>query len=150
MFVQTCQLEAVRQDLMRERVDKLAGLMLDLTEDLAANNVTNQSLTAALVQLRADLLRISTQHVAEAANALRAVASESGGPGGSNGAAKDHAAAATRMIRDGRYDIAVQAASLAIVPWLLQGDRSCDLRGERGAGFPDACGPQRGHATRCR
>jgi len=92
VFVQSCQLEAVRQDLMRERVDRLAGRMLDLTEDLAANGVTNQSVTAALVQLRADLLRISAQHVAEAANALRALASESTEPGGGNGAAKDHAA----------------------------------------------------------
>jgi hypothetical protein len=31
VFVQTCQLEAVRQDLMRERVNQLAGRMLDLT-----------------------------------------------------------------------------------------------------------------------
>ena len=92
VFVQACQLEAVRQDMMRGRVNKLAGLMLDLTEDLAANNVTNQSLTADLVQLRADLLRISTQHLAEAANALRALVSETGGPGGGNGAAEDHAA----------------------------------------------------------
>ncbi|MFT5108481.1 MAG: hypothetical protein ACI9UA_004125, partial [Pseudoalteromonas tetraodonis] len=91
VFVQTCQLQAVRQDLMRERINKLAGRMLDLTQDLAANKVTNPSVTAALVQLRADLLRISEQHVAEAANALRALASESNGPGGDNGAANGHA-----------------------------------------------------------
>jgi hypothetical protein len=92
VFLQSCQLEAVRQDMMRDRLNNLAGEMLHLTQDLAANGVTNQSVTASLVQLRADLLRISAQHVAEAANALRALASESNGPGGDSGAAKDHAA----------------------------------------------------------
>ena len=92
LFVQNCQLQAVRQDLMRERVDKLAGRMLGLTQDLAANNLTNPSLTASLVQLRIDLLRILEQHVAEAGNALRALASESNGSGEDNDAAKDRAA----------------------------------------------------------
>ena len=92
VFVQSCQLEAVRQDMMRERLNKLAGEMLHLTQDLAANGVTSQSVTASLVHLRADLLRISAQHVGEAANALRALASESNVPGGGSGAAKDHAA----------------------------------------------------------
>ena len=91
VFVQSCQLEAVRQDMMRDRLNNLAGEMLHLTQDLAANGVTNQSVTASVAQLRADLLRISAQHVAEAANALRALATESNGPGGGNGAAKDHA-----------------------------------------------------------
>lgn len=91
VFIQTCQLEAVRQDLVRERVDKLAGRMHDLTEDLAANSVTNKSLTASLVQLRSDLQRISASHISEAANALRALASESGEGNGSNGSAKAHA-----------------------------------------------------------
>ncbi|MBT7069189.1 MAG: hypothetical protein HN919_23035, partial [Verrucomicrobia bacterium] len=91
VFVQSCQLEAVRQDMMRDRLNNLAGEMLRQSQDLAANGVTNQSVTAALVQLRADLQRISAEHVAEAANALRALASESADPGGSNRAAKDHA-----------------------------------------------------------
>jgi len=92
VFIQTCQLQAVRQDMMRETLNKLADRISDLTQDLAANGVTNQSVTASLIQLRADLLRISAQHVAEAANALRALTGESNGPGGGNGAAKDHAA----------------------------------------------------------
>ena len=91
VFVQSCQLEAVRQDMTRDRVNDLAGEMLHMTEDLAANSVTNESVTAILVQLRADLMRISAEHVAEAANALRALASESGGPGGDHRAAKAHA-----------------------------------------------------------
>ena len=92
VFVQACQLQAVRQDLMRKRVSQLAGRMHDLTQDLAANGGTDPSVTASLVQLRADLQRISEQHIAEAANALRTLASESNGSGEDNGAAKDRAA----------------------------------------------------------
>ena len=91
VFVQTCQLEAVRQDLMRGRVNKLAGRMLDMTEDLAANGVTNESVTASLVQLRSALLIISAEHIAKAADALRTLASESRGEG-RNGSGHDHAA----------------------------------------------------------
>ena len=91
VFVQTCQLEAVRQDLMRERVNKLAARMLELTEDLAANGVTNQVLTASLVELRSDLLAIAVTNVSQAASALRALASESTGKG-TNGSAEAHAA----------------------------------------------------------
>jgi hypothetical protein len=88
VFVQTCQLEAVRQDLMRERLKALAGQMLDLTDDLAANSITNAALTASLVNLRSELVIVSTGHVAEAASALRELAGESsskvseGGKGG--------------------------------------------------------------------
>ena len=76
VFVQTCQLEAVRQDLLRERVDKLAGRMQELSKDLTANNVTNQSLTATLVQLRTDLQRISAQHVTETGDAITELVAE--------------------------------------------------------------------------
>lgn len=85
VFVQTCQLEAVRQDLMRERLKALAGQMLDLTEDLAANSITNAAMTASLIQLRSELVIIATGHVAEAASSLRDLASESGGKAGKGG-----------------------------------------------------------------
>ncbi len=85
IFVQTCQLEAVRQDLMRERLKLLAGQLLDLTDDLAANSITNALLTASLVQLRSNLVVVSTEHVSQAASSLRDLASETGGTAGKGG-----------------------------------------------------------------
>jgi hypothetical protein len=79
VFVQTCQLEAVRQDMMRERLQTLSAGMHELTEDLAANAITNQSMTATLLALRTDIMTISTQHVAQAASALRSLAGVSSG-----------------------------------------------------------------------
>ncbi|HAS52064.1 MAG TPA: hypothetical protein DCS21_10125, partial [Gammaproteobacteria bacterium] len=93
IFIQTCQLEAVRQDLMRERIKKLAASMDELTQDLAANSITNLALTASLDQLRSDLLVISDQHVSEAAAAMRALASDSA----RKGADTAHAHAAQRV-----------------------------------------------------
>lgn len=82
IFIQTCQLEAVRQDLIRERIRKLSAGMGDLAEDLVANGITNLSMTATLEQLRADLHVISDTHVSEASTAMRALASESVKKGG--------------------------------------------------------------------
>lgn len=88
IFWQTCRLEAVRQDLMRERVKEMAAEMLDLTDDLAANSITNQTMTAALDQLRTDLLGIADEHVARAATALRQPVSQQD----TSGSDKAHAA----------------------------------------------------------
>lgn len=82
VFIQTCQLEAVRQDLMRERLDRLAARILDLTEDLAANRVDDPALTGTLERLRSDILEIAAKHVSLAADALRTLSGESGRPGG--------------------------------------------------------------------
>jgi len=78
VFIQTCQLEAVRQDLMREGLGKLAGQIHSLTSDLAANGVTNQSLIVSLEELRSNVLAISSNNLSRSASALRALASESG------------------------------------------------------------------------
>jgi len=91
VYIQTCQLEAVRQDMMRDRLNKLSGEMLNLTEDMTANGVTNQAPIASLVQLHADLQRISADHVSGAASALRALAGESDSKG-------DHAVALARAV----------------------------------------------------
>jgi DNA-binding FrmR family transcriptional regulator len=86
VFIQTCQLEAVRQDLMRERLGVLTGRMHDLMEDLAANNITDKSETATLARLHSDLQTVAEEHVGRAASALRALArvsnkaASSGGP----------------------------------------------------------------------
>ncbi|MBC8373094.1 MAG: hypothetical protein H8E53_05830 [Planctomycetes bacterium] len=86
VFVQTCQLEAVRQDLMRERLGVLTARMHDLMEDLAANNITDKSETATLAGLHSELQTVAEKHVGRAASALRALAgasnkaASSGGP----------------------------------------------------------------------
>jgi hypothetical protein len=85
VFIQTCQLEAVRQDLMRERLGVLVGRMHDLMEDLAANNITDKSETQTLARLHSELQTVAEKHISSAASALRALAgssnnASSGGP----------------------------------------------------------------------
>ena len=70
-FIQTCQIEAVRQDLMSERLGAIKQGIQNLMDDLAANNITDQSVTAILVSLHSDLQRIADEHVGGAANSLR-------------------------------------------------------------------------------
>jgi len=71
LFIQTCQLEAVRQDLMRERLNALRRQMNDLVEDLAANNISDTEQSNLLVQLSSDLQAIANEHVGRAASMLR-------------------------------------------------------------------------------
>lgn len=71
VFIQTCQLEAVRQDLMRDRLNVLRSQMNDLVEDLSANNITDTEQTASLVQLTSDMQVIANEHVGRAASMLR-------------------------------------------------------------------------------
>ena len=78
VFMQSCQLEAVRQDLMRERLSKLSVGMKELIDDLAANQITDYPGVDALVQLRKEVLRISEQNLAATAPALRTLGGEVG------------------------------------------------------------------------
>jgi hypothetical protein len=71
VFIQTCQLEAVRQDLMRERLSVLQRQMNDLVADLAANNISEAEPSTLLVQLSSDLQAIGDEHVGRAASMLR-------------------------------------------------------------------------------
>jgi DNA-binding FrmR family transcriptional regulator len=71
VFIQTCQLEAVRQDLMRDRLNVLRSQINDLVEDLAANNISDTEQTASLVQLASGLQAIGDEHVGRAASMLR-------------------------------------------------------------------------------
>jgi DNA-binding FrmR family transcriptional regulator len=71
VFIQTCQLEAVRQDLMRKRLNVLRRQMNDLVEDLAANNISDTEHSILLVQLSSDLQAIADEHVGQAASMLR-------------------------------------------------------------------------------
>lgn len=95
VFIQTCQLEAVRQDLIRERLDSLTKRMRDLIEDLAANNIPDETHTTMLVRLSADIQTIADEHVGGAASSLRALASVSGN--GTSGAAADPAPAVHKV-----------------------------------------------------
>lgn len=70
-FGQTCQIEAVRQDLMGERLGVLEHGIKILLDDIAANNITDKSVTAILVSLHADIQKISSKNVINAANRLR-------------------------------------------------------------------------------
>jgi len=78
VFIQTCQLEAVRQDLMRERMGVLTRRMRDLIDDLAANNIPNETHTAMLVRLCSDMQTIADEHVGGAASSFRTLAAVSG------------------------------------------------------------------------
>lgn len=77
MFVQTCQLEAVRQGLIHKRLEDIRKRINDLVEDLAANKVVQEAESAALVKLGADLQTIADEHVGRAASLLRKLASVS-------------------------------------------------------------------------
>lgn len=94
VFVQTCQLEAVRQDLMRERVNELAGRMQELVDDLAANSITDHPISGTLSGLATEVVRIANENLATAGPALRAVAAEAGKDAPAVAASKAQAAAA--------------------------------------------------------
>ena len=81
VFVQTCQLEAVRQDLMRERLGVIRARIDALVDDLAANKVSEEAESAALVELGSELERISDEHVRRAASLLRGLAAVDDGRG---------------------------------------------------------------------
>jgi len=81
VFVQTCQLEAVRQDLMRERLGVIRARIDALVDDLAANKVSEEAESAALVELGSELERIGDEHVRRAASLLRGLAAVDDGRG---------------------------------------------------------------------
>ena len=74
VFVQTCQVEAVRQDLMRERLGSIRARINTLVEDLIANKVSDEAESEALVKLGSELTRIGDGHVGQAASLLREIA----------------------------------------------------------------------------
>lgn len=81
LFVQTCQLEAVRQDLMRERLGVIRKRLDVLVQDLAANKVSEEAESASLVKLSTELQRIANDHVGRAASLLRELAAVDDGGG---------------------------------------------------------------------
>lgn len=71
-FVATCQLEAIRQEMIREQLVTTAADVQTLLDDLAANQVTDAVESDALAALRDALRAIASDHVARAADLLRA------------------------------------------------------------------------------
>jgi len=74
VFLQTCQLEAVRQDLIRDRLGAVRKGIHTLVEDMAANNITDAADSAELVKLGNALQAIADEHVGRAASLLRELA----------------------------------------------------------------------------
>ena len=77
VFMQTCQLEAVRQEMIRERLKMTVREVQHLIDDLAANNVSDAPEGEALDLVRTGLSTIAETHVARAASLLRTQTSAS-------------------------------------------------------------------------
>lgn len=71
-FLATCQLEAIRQEMVREQLVTTADEVQALLDDLAANQVTDAVESDSLAALRDAMRTIASEHVASAANLLRA------------------------------------------------------------------------------
>ncbi len=70
-FIATCQLEAIRQEMVREQLVTTASEVQALLDDLAANNVSDAVESDSLATMRDALSVIATDHVARAADLLR-------------------------------------------------------------------------------
>ena len=70
-YLQSCQVEAIRQELVREQLNSIAGELKYLVDDLAANNLSDAPQADSLEQVRSKLLEIADGQLAEAASRLR-------------------------------------------------------------------------------
>jgi hypothetical protein len=93
VFVQTCQLQAVRQGLIRERLEAIRNRINVLVDDLAANKVAEEAESAAMAKLGTDLQIIADKYVGRAASLLREQATVTDG-----GADDRNPAAAIAMV----------------------------------------------------
>lgn len=71
-YLPTCQLEAIRQEMVREQLSTTADEVQALLDDLAANQVSDAVESDLLALVRDELRAIATQDVAAAADLLRA------------------------------------------------------------------------------
>ncbi len=71
-FVSICQLEAIRQEMVREQLVTTADEVQALLDDLAANQVTDAVESDSLAAVRDALRTIAADHVARAADLMRA------------------------------------------------------------------------------
>lgn len=70
-YLQTCQLEGVRQEMLRDQLREIAHQMQSLLDDLAANGVTDEAQGEAIEFVRSKLNQIAELHIAQAAALLR-------------------------------------------------------------------------------
>ena len=70
-YLQTCQLEAIRQEMLRQQLKDIAGEVQTLLEDLEANKVTKAVEAETLTQVKAGLESIAENQIATAASLLR-------------------------------------------------------------------------------
>ncbi len=70
-FEQTCFLESARQDILMERIALLGEGIVEIIDDLKANNIDEKSEFEGLNELRARLGDVSTKHIGAAAAKLR-------------------------------------------------------------------------------
>ena len=71
-FMQSCQLEAIRQEMIRKQLNDLADQIRVLLDDLAANNVSDAPQGESLNEVRSALLTIAEENISKAAQLLRA------------------------------------------------------------------------------
>ncbi|MGB0766769.1 MAG: hypothetical protein ACPGYV_03560 [Phycisphaeraceae bacterium] len=70
-YGQACQLEAIRQEMVREQVNGIARQMQALIEDLEANGMAEEAQGDALAFIREKLVEIAETPIARAAKYLR-------------------------------------------------------------------------------
>lgn len=90
-YMQTCQVEAIRQELVRDQLKGIAEQLKDLLDDLAANKVSDAPEGESLEHVRSALLGIADTHLVNAASRLR---HQSGVAGGDPQEAPDPSSAA--------------------------------------------------------
>jgi hypothetical protein len=70
-YMETCQIEAIRQELVRDQLKGIAKQVQALLDDLAANKVSDAPESESLEHVRSALLGIADTHLANAASRLR-------------------------------------------------------------------------------
>jgi hypothetical protein len=70
-YMQACQVEAIRQELVREQLNEINTRVQFLIDDLAANNLSDAPEGDSLEQIRLTLVAIADTHIANAASRLR-------------------------------------------------------------------------------
>jgi len=78
-YMQTCQIEAIRQEMVRDQLKQIAAQVQFLLDDLAANNVSDAPEGESLEHVRSSLLDIADTHLANAASRLRHQSGVAGG-----------------------------------------------------------------------
>ncbi len=78
-YMQACQIEAIRQELVRDQLKGISEQLQNLLDDLAVNNVSDAPEGASLEGIRSALLGIADKHLVNAASRLRHQSGVAGG-----------------------------------------------------------------------